>query len=1850
MTNIIIHGRLDLAPSMSDVAKSFPGQVTPKYSAQIQTARAATDTHRLDVADDDIVELELEGGVRLWQRADTLQADFPGVATRGAAGGGYVMPAILPLGTVRRGVGPWVIKALRVFGIDVAGDIAEIASSKVEGKLKPGPGLYRCGSSAAADLKPVGTLDPTQPTLVLIHGTNSTTEGSFGGLWEGGSGARYAELDQAYRGQVLAFQHRTLTMSPIENALELAGKLPDSARLHLVSHSRGGLVGELLCRAMLQSRSPFDDDDLALFATPERKRDLEALTALRKLLADKKFQIERFVRVACPARGTTLADGRLDRYLSITVNLLGLIPGFMLNPVYDATTALLLAVVKKRTDPQELPGLEAQMPTSPLIRVLNRPGQVTSADLHVVGGDLAGSTAWSTLKALVTDLYYREDNDLVVNTPSMFGGAERTGVIRYWIDTGGGVDHFHYFKNPDTASRVVAALLRPDSGSGGVAAQQADEGVFHPLEKKPSEITPEDYRKRTAAPQPIVVVLPGIMGSTLKAGDNSVWMNYLALAAGGLADLDMSVPNVEPSGLVADSYQRLVRYLSLSHEVIPFAYDWRKTITDAANRLRAVLEQALAKADAHDQPVRIIAHSMGGLVVRAMLADADGQKVWQRMCANPGARFVMLGTPNGGSHAITSMLIGRDALVKKLALLDFRHGYGDLLNYITRFVGVLELLPHRGTLDAYQPESWQALRIEDLAGQRGIGKSEVATSKSAGFAWLLPDATQLTEARRIRDLLRASPIDPDRMIYVAGCADATAIDITVDPAAPAGQRVAVVASAEGDGRVPWATGIPRELAARTYYIDAVHGDLANVPDTFPALLDLLTLGTTTKLSKAPPVRRSAAGGTFVLPAEVPAMFPDEQEILCAAMGSSRRDASAKEPERKVKIRVVHGNLSGAATPVVIGHYEGDTIVSAEAYMDRQLAGRLREAQRMHLYPGQLNTVKLFLNDQELCARGAHPGAIITGLGTVGELSSGALAGTVANAATAYALARIEEERARRKTAAAFVAGDVPLNISLTSLLIGSGEAGLTVADSLQAVLRGVHQANLRLKEVDRAQQPVAAGFANPARAPITAFIDRIYFVELWEDQAIRAAKALLRLGTSSEIRASFDVDELLVEGRDGQRRADYEEERNWWQRVRVTTEKNGALKFETFVDRARSESWLQPTQQKLVKSFLERATASSATDPNVSFTLFELLVPNALKQAAPDRRNLAIMLDEEAAAYPWELLQDRFDDASAPLSVQAGMVRQLVLPEGEFRAKVVHAAEFSALVIGDPTSSDPSPDFPALPGAAAEARAVAKHLRDRGYQQVVELVEADATPEATLNALYARPYRILHLAGHGAFEYAVYGDVESDEGNSDAPARTITGMALSKGIFLTPAEIEQMRVVPELVFINCCHLGEMTGEAPRKAVPYHKLAANVAAQFIRMGVRAVVAAGWAVDDRAASIFATKFYDSMLSGVAFGDAVQSARSEVYRSGGGSNTWGAYQCYGDPDFSLGVPRQSSRAGDRIVAGMELRRLVEVIALRAKTADSASAKRMLDDLRTLASSSDQGWMESSATCAALGKAFGELGSFEEALTYYQKSRTLHPSDATVESLENLANLSGRSALELFADMLGTRAAGAPREVQTEADKLFAGAEAILDALLVIGKTSERLSLKGSLYKRKAMVTGDSKERRRLLQQMADFCNEAYELGVAKQAPDAYYSLANRLAAEIVLAWPSSAKSPRTKAARERLNAIKSGLEQIRSIAAQTKPGTDFWTDTLMGNVLLGTCMARQELNAADLETILAVYSNAAIRGGSERALRSVTDNIRFFQAMADPGTATGAKDSLVESLELLRKGVIAAAATKL
>ena len=52
--------------------------------------------------------------------------------------------------------------------------------------------------------------------------------------------------------------------------------------------------------------------------------------------------------------------------------------------------------------------------------------------------------------------------------------------------------------------------------------------------------------------------------------------------------------------------------------MIEFAFDWRRPIEDEARRLASVVDAALDARDASGQPVRLLAHSMGGLVARTM--------------------------------------------------------------------------------------------------------------------------------------------------------------------------------------------------------------------------------------------------------------------------------------------------------------------------------------------------------------------------------------------------------------------------------------------------------------------------------------------------------------------------------------------------------------------------------------------------------------------------------------------------------------------------------------------------------------------------------------------------------------------------------------------------------------------------------------------------------------------------------------------------------------------------------------------------------------------------------------------------------------------------------------------------------------------------------------------------------------------------------------------------------------------------------------------------------------------------------------------------------------------------------
>ena len=257
-------------------------------------------------------------------------------------------------------------------------------------------------------------------------------------------------------------------------------------------------------------------------------------------------------------------------------------------------------------------------------------------------------------------------------------------------------------------------------------------------------------------------------------------------------------------------------------------------------------------------PVRIVAHSMGGLVAR--LAFALDPDLWRSFKAKEGCRLIMLGTPNRGSFSIPRMLMGKEQTTGLLALLDIKHSEKELLNFIPPF-------PRRARTTARRQPS-RFLRRARL---------EADWTTPTGRGWQEPVASDLQTAKSTWRLLDNAPIDRDRMIYVAGQAAATPIDMSIDSS-----KVRFRATGLGDGKVPWATGIPHDVP--TFYVRAEHGDLPRHEQAFGGYLDLLQQGTTRLLDDKQPTVRGAAV-PFDLPDDPTPIYPDQETLEAAVLGA-----------------------------------------------------------------------------------------------------------------------------------------------------------------------------------------------------------------------------------------------------------------------------------------------------------------------------------------------------------------------------------------------------------------------------------------------------------------------------------------------------------------------------------------------------------------------------------------------------------------------------------------------------------------------------------------------------------------------------------------------------------------------------------------------------------------------------------------------------------------------------------------------------------------------------------------------------------------------------------------------------
>lgn len=1805
--------------SLIDVDKSR--NLTPSASRDASLGE-------VEVAMDEVVRLTLDNDFVLWTRADDLIRER-GIQskTRDGAVSWEISPLPKRLSADQAASRGWLslgIKALEFFGVDLRQETASRLGGWLEKKqLKLGdedPGrLYRCALtddfqlSALTDETPLPANEG--PLLVFIHGTGSSCSGSFGALWD--TSASYGkiarkELAAQYGERAFAYEHRSLTKSPIENALGLARSLPAEAEVHLVTHSRGGLVGELLCLgARSRDPDPLNNDLLQSVFTADRtiaeqlglspldadaekdrdqayKQDREALAELRDLLDDKQLKIRRFVRVACPARGTTLASGRLDRWLSVLDHLT---KGSMFGDAVD----FLLAVVKERTDPRTLPGLEAMMPGSALTRLLHHPDLKVASDLCVIAGDIEGDSLWSQVKLLATDWFYGSDHDLVVNTGSMYGGIRRLDkAARYRVDKGVQVNHFNYFANARSVQWLISGLTRADDSDAGFLPIQA---AAH---EEPRARQAIQRSRAHAASRPLAVVIPGTMGSVLHANGEEVWLHYWRLMRGGLRRLNIDSTDVEPIDALDSFYGPLIEYLARTHRVEVFAYDWRHSVRQTAARLANKLEDWMSDMKRNDQPVHLVAHSMGGLIVRAMIGDArHGLAVWRSVCARPNSRFMMLGTPNRGSYEAVRWLTGQNPTQNKLSLLDFKHDTNDIIGIVQDFPGLLELLPFSADDEDFSDQQfWRNLK-QDIKAR-----------------WQPPKETTLRTARRTWELIERSPVDGERMVYVAGKQDMTVsayqVEYYDDPFLAGRKHLSFLGTGQGDGTVTWQSG--RLAGVKTWYVeDTGHDELCTQDRAFAGYLDLLSSGRTTRLPDAPPFKeRAAAAESDREPMPLVPFtddIPDEQALRGFGFGPGRPVESGKKkpgpPLLKVSIR--HGDLAYAKHPVVVGHYHGDTIVSAEAALDERLQGALSKRLQLGLYPGRLNSHAIFLNtDPE-----AKPvGAVVVGLGQVGELSPGLLESGMRDALLDFAVQVADSRDKRFKPEE----GEVR-SASVSCLLVGTGAGGIPVQNAIEAILRGAVGAQNRLKKSELDNRVT---------------IDEIEFLELYQDMAMVAAKALKDLLKDGILADSIVwPDPIVQDGDGGLRRMMFEDTPAWWHRLEIIQQQENLLRFIATTQRARAEETLVAGQLRLADDFIARASQSSSSNAEDAKTLFEMLLPQRLKELAPRQQDLVLLVDEVSARYPWELLEDRWSRSGIPPAVSNGLVRQL--KTREFRPHPAHAFADTAYIVGNPNLGDWRA-FPDLPGARREAQDVARLLDQRGFN-ILEHI--DETADGILNGLHRDAWRILHLAGHGEHEFEIptrrdcrNGRWDSDRYKGPAPSGSehvtttkVSGMVIGENMFLTPGDVEQMRWVPELVFINCCHLGKTLSNDSERC--YNRLAANLATQFIRMGVRAVIAAGWAVDDAAAKAFATSFYSHLLDGQAFGEAVRAAREEIWTRFPGRNTWGAYQCYGDPSYQL---RSDNKPPARpepppYHAPAELLSDLENAAIRVRMQsrepdDPSDPKtEMGKSIATLLSRIPDGkredWLERADIAAAIGFAWGETGAYAQAVEWLDKALGSDQGECPIRAVEQNANFRVR----LSADQWNLlREQPDTPEARAALGRLIADIEQAiveLDSISRRAANKERLALLGGACKRLAWMQADETPRLEALVNMANYYSEAFELS-GKTAP---YPFTNWAAAEILRIRLSG----RWDAEHSLLNKLSGECERMLDEARkQVKEEPNYWNSVAVGDCELILMLMLGNRSNSREEKIANIYRAAARRGASPREIASVHEHLDFMIAL--------------------------------
>jgi pimeloyl-ACP methyl ester carboxylesterase len=228
------------------------------------------------------------------------------------------------------------------------------------------------------------------------------------------------------------------------------------------------------------------------------------------------------------------------------------------------------------------------------------------------------------------------------------------------------------------------------------------------------------------APTDLVVVLPGILGSTLRRDGRLVWAPSAGSALRAIATFGASLrrlelpagigdqhpgDGVEPAALMPDLHvlpgiwtavkgydTLLARLRRLGYRepgpgappgnLLPVPYDWRLSCRYNAQRLAAIIEPALQRwrdqgGPYADAEVVFVCHSMGGLIARWYIEQCGGAEITRKL--------ITLGTPyRGAARALGQLVNGAHPGLGPLRI--------DLTRFARSMPSLHQLLPEYACL------------------------------------------------------------------------------------------------------------------------------------------------------------------------------------------------------------------------------------------------------------------------------------------------------------------------------------------------------------------------------------------------------------------------------------------------------------------------------------------------------------------------------------------------------------------------------------------------------------------------------------------------------------------------------------------------------------------------------------------------------------------------------------------------------------------------------------------------------------------------------------------------------------------------------------------------------------------------------------------------------------------------------------------------------------------------------------------------------------------------------------------------------------------------------------------------